>query len=286
MRRVLRILLIAGLLLTAAGTVSETARVEAAPSRALVEFPVYSPSMHRTVMNNVLPAPGGGKAPVLYLLHGAGGGSDHIGWEWNTRYREFLRNKDVTVVSPVGGAGSFYTDWRSRDRKLGLNKWQTYLTRELLAAVNRHFGGNGRNAIAGVSMSGGPAIDLAARAPRLYRAAASYSGCPAQALGFPAVMGTVIGQGGNPLNMWTPGDYVVHDPVLNAARLRGKAIYISAGDAGLELPVRACSDASAAALRAQGIRVTSDGLRGEHSWDVFEAGLRQSWRVIGPAIGA
>ena len=285
MKRVPAVFGMVGLVVAALLSPIGTGAVRAAP-RAMIQVPVYSHAMNRTIINNVLPAPGG-SAPVFYLLHGAGGGSDRIGWEWNSSYRTFFENKNVTVVSPVGGAGSFYTNWRHGDPKLGLNKWQTYLTRELPAAINRQFNGNGRNAVAGVSMSGGPALDLAAHAPRLYRAAASYSGCPPQAtVGAPGVIGTVLAQGGNPGNMWAPGDYIAHDPTLNAPRLRGKAIYISAGDVGPELAIRACSEIAAAALRAQGVRVTYDAVRGDHSWAAFEAGLERSWRVIGPAIGA
>ena len=44
--------------------------------------------------------------------------------------------KHVNVVMPVGGKFSMYTDWNADDPVLGRNKWQTYLTKELPAAVN------------------------------------------------------------------------------------------------------------------------------------------------------
>src|SRR5690606_6289294 len=107
------------------------------------------------------------------------GNEDGVGWINDSQVTNFFADKDVTVVLPIGGRFSFYTDWNAPDPLLGTYRWQTYLTRELPAAIDGEFGGTGRNAVAGLSMSGGPALDLAIQAPGLYRAAASFSGCPA-----------------------------------------------------------------------------------------------------------
>lgn len=84
---------------------------------------------------------------------------------------------------PIGGKSSYYTDWIADDPALGRNKWQTYLTQELPPLMNRELNSNGLNAIGGLSMSGGAAIDLAIQAPGLYKAVGSYSGCPATSQG-------------------------------------------------------------------------------------------------------
>jgi diacylglycerol O-acyltransferase / trehalose O-mycolyltransferase len=73
----------------------------------------------------------------------------------------FFGDKDITVVSPIGGRSSFYTDWIADEPALGRNKWQTYLTRTLPPLMNQELNSNRLNAIGGLSMSGGSVIDLA-----------------------------------------------------------------------------------------------------------------------------
>ncbi|GAC56544.1 putative mycolyltransferase [Gordonia hirsuta DSM 44140 = NBRC 16056] len=116
--------------------------------------------------------------------------------------------------------------------------------------------------------------------------------------------------GGNPFNMW--GDYanpawVRHDPVVNAGKLRGKTIFLSAGS-GLPGPIDggpleilggmfggnfveayslACTRAMSHRLHSLGIahrfQTRSDGT---HSWGLFSADMRASWPMIARAIGA
>jgi S-formylglutathione hydrolase FrmB len=272
---------------------------------------VYSPSMNRVIPNQVLrPAGNAAGAPTFYLLNGKGGGTEGDSWVNYTNYESFFAGKRVNVVSPLGGKYSWYADWRGPDLVTGINKWQTYLTRELPAALAPELKSNGSNAIAGLSMSGGPALDLAGQAPDVYRAVASYSGCPAisSPLGTAAVSATVASGGANPLAMYgPPGDpaWAQHDATLHPNRLRGKAIYISAatglpraapgpaavplffGPAQVEVITRQCTDQMAAGLRAAGVGHTYTVFpRGAHTWGSFEQQMRDSWRVIGPAIGA
>ena len=141
---------------------------EIAPQILTVD--VYSPSMDRVISNTVLRPPGGGPAPVLYLLGGVRGGTDGVSWLNDSNYEQFFADKNVTVVTPTGGPFSEYTDWQFDDPALGPaqgNQWQTYLTRELPPAIDSAFATTGRNAVAGLSMSAGPAIDLAIQAPGL-----------------------------------------------------------------------------------------------------------------------
>lgn len=272
---------------------------------------VYSPSMNRVIPNQVLrPAGNSAGAPTFYLLNGKGGGTEGDSWVNYTNYEGFFAGKRVNVVSPLGGKYSWYADWRGPDLVTGINKWQTYLTQELPAALAPELKSNGANAIAGLSMSGGPALDLAGQAPDVYRAVASYSGCPAigSPLGTAAVSATVASGGANPLAMYgPPGDpaWAWHDATLHPNRLRGKAIYISAatglpsaspgpaavplffGPAQVEVITRQCTDQMAGALRSAGIGHTYKVFpTGAHTWGSFEQQMRDSWRVIGPAIGA
>jgi S-formylglutathione hydrolase FrmB len=256
------------------------------------------------------PAGNAGGAPTFYLLNGKGGGTDGDSWAAQTNYERFFAGKNVNVVSPLGGRYSWYADWNVADPVIGVNKWQTYLTRELPAVLDQELKSNGRNAIAGLSMSGGPALDLAGQAPGLYRAVGSYSGCPSisSPLGMAAVSATIASGGANPFNMFgIPGDpaWIHHDPTLHPDRLRGKAIYLSAatgipggapglsaaplflGPRQVEMITRGCTDEMAAGLRRTGIAHTYRVFdTGAHTWGSFERQMRDSWRVIGPAIGA
>jgi S-formylglutathione hydrolase FrmB len=266
---------------------------------------VYSPAMDRVVMNRVIRAAGGGPAPTLYLLTGAGGGQDGTSWWDDTDVREFFADKHVNVAMPVGGGYSMYTDWIAADPALGRNRWQTYLTQELPAVIDARLGTTGRNAIAGVSMSAGSALDLAIQAPDVYDAVAAYSGCPwaSDPLGVAFVSAVVGRGGGNPVNMWgTPGSdmWRAHDAFANAAGLAGKTIYLSAASGipgaidrgGLPFPpveaiASSCTSAFAARLTDLGLpAIHVDRPAGSHTWGQFETDLHDSWPHLARAIGA
>ena len=80
-----------------------------------VKVSVYSPSMDTVIVNDVLKAPGNASAPVLYLLNGIDGGLDNKGWFGLTDVQRFFADKNVNVVSPIGGQYSYYTDWIADD---------------------------------------------------------------------------------------------------------------------------------------------------------------------------
>ena len=269
-----------------------------------VALEVYSPSMDTVVTNRVIPAAGGGPAPTLYLLSGIGGGSDGISWWDDTDIRRFFADKRVNVVMPVGGAYTMYTDWMSDDPVVGRARWQTYLTQELPSVIDAELGTTGHNAVAGVSMSGGSAVDLAIQAPGRYQAVASYSGCPwaADPSGIAMVSAQVLRGGANPGNMWgVPGSaaWQVHDAFRNAPRLAGKTIYLSAAsgmpgdiDRGWGFPpveavADSCTSAFAGRLAQLGIgAIHIDRPAGAHTWGQFEYDLHDSWPHLAQAIGA
>jgi diacylglycerol O-acyltransferase / trehalose O-mycolyltransferase len=302
-------------------TPQSTAQPAAAPAGAHItgveqvtdrwqKVSVFSPSMNTVIVNDVFRAPGGG-APIFYLLNGADGGVDNKGWFGLTNIPEFFGDKDVNVVSPIGGKSSFYTDWLADDPALGRNKWQTYLTQELPSLMDDELNSNGLNAIGGLSMSGGAALDLAIQAPGLYKAAGSYSGCPATSQGkqYTQTMLTVLGGGGNAANMWGPEgspQWLAHDPSLNVAKLKGVAVYVAASAGGVgavdKLPpgfpnpaggllvegiTLDCSRQFVDAANAAGVPVTFIVRpEGAHTWGLFDSEMRESWNlVIGPALG-
>ncbi|MFI9507164.1 alpha/beta hydrolase [Nocardia sp. NPDC052566] len=146
------------------------------PTKSLVS--VYSPAMDRIIPVEVLHPPGTTARPSYYLLDGVDSRPPTTNWSQFTDIDAFFADKQVNVILPVGGEGSYYSDWQRPDHHLGsLMRWETFLTRELPPLIDRQFHGNGRNAVGGVSMGAAAAAILATRHPALYRGVASFSGC-------------------------------------------------------------------------------------------------------------
>lgn len=277
------------------------------------ELTVYSPSMDRLVKNDIL-LPGGPEntapRPTFYLMMGADGAAG--GWSWynSSNYQEFFADKQVNVVTPKGSVSSMQADWYQEDPVTGSNKWSTYLTRELPVLIDDYFHGTGTDAIAGISMSGGPALAVASLDTDRFKAAASYSGCPSTSgvLGTAYAASAVTMNGGDPTKMWgLPGDeaWAAHSPVLHLDRLRDTALFVGAAQGvpgeidgaplssrinaqmGIEMASYACSAHFVDQARKQNVPVTwYPMVEGTHTWGVFEKLMRESWATIGPAIGA
>ncbi len=272
---------------------------------------VWSPAMNKAVPTFLLLPPHPGPAPLLLLLNGVGGGEDHVGWAYHTDYQDFFADKQVLVASPEGGRFSLYTDWQRPDPVLGVNRWQTFLDDELPTALAGEHALNGTRGVIGVSMSGGPALALAATSPNHYAAAASLSGFPevSTPFGRAAMTAMVARGGGNVHNAWGGHDdpaWVHNDPSHNVERLRGTALYLASAPgnpgpndmpeigsatfsigAGTELASDLGTRHMADALRAGGVPFTYDRYdNGAHTFALFNRELRDSWRVVGPALGA
>jgi S-formylglutathione hydrolase FrmB len=272
---------------------------------------VYSPAMNKVVVNDVFKAPKPG-APVFYLLPGIDGGDDIAGggiapgaksWFGMTDIQGFFANKNVNVVSPLGGQFSWYTDWVGDPSR----QYQTYMTRELPPLLNAQYDTNGKNAVGGLSSTGGTALDYAIQAPGQYRAVGSYSGMPSvdpQQVSF-----TLMSGGASADAMWGPPGgplWAAHDPASNVEKLRGVAVYAAASASGgvgevdrlpegfgpnitgglIERMVADSTKRFADAAAAAGVPVTyvvrPDG---SHTWGLFESEMQESWNTtIGPAL--
>lgn len=278
---------------------------------------VYSPSMDKSIPVKVLTAAGGGPAPTLYLLDGLRAPNDNNGWLIETDVEQFFADKHVNVAIPFGGGGSFYSDWARPDPVLGVQQWETFLTQELPPVMAAQFGSDGvNNGIAGLSMSGTSALNLAIHHPDFYDAVGSYSGYPVvSAPGFAqGIQVSVAQMGGNAMNMWGPwpaGQWGRNDPILNAAALRGTAVYVSSGSGApstdptvnpvssqfdpvkfaqmvpLETAASIASRMFVGVLQASGVNptvhITSQGI---HWWDSWEDRLHESWfSTFAPAFG-
>lgn len=243
--------------------------------------------------------------PTLYLLNGAEDGVDDSGtessWETRTDLVDFMADKNVNTVTVLDGRYTYYTDWVADDPRLGRNRWTTFLTQELPPLLDAELNGSGRNAIAGVSMSGGAALALAESAPGLYRGVGSFSGCAETSTdpGRRYVQAVVLSGGGNPWNMWgvdgAPA-WVANDPStpVNLAKLRGLNLYISAGDGAaksagqhpaaggvLESVVDTCTHELESRTTQLGVPATYHYVAGgQHAWPYWQEELHRAWPGI------
>ncbi|NDJ90635.1 diacylglycerol acyltransferase/mycolyltransferase Ag85C [Mycolicibacter kumamotonensis] len=192
---------------------------------------VPSPSMGRDIKVQFQP----GGAHAVYLLDGLRAQDDFNGWDINTPAFEEYYQSGLSVIMPVGGQSSFYSDWYQPSQGNGQNytyKWETFLTRELpnWLQANKSVSPNG-NAVVGLSMAGGSALILAAYYPQQFPYAAALSGFLNPSEGWwPTLIGLAMNDAGgyNANSMWGPSsdpawkrnDAMVQIPRLVANRTR------------------------------------------------------------------
>src|SRR5260370_5714801 len=116
----------------------------------------------------------GEKLPVIYLLHGGGGGFH----DWSN-YSDVARYAEHTVilVMPEGNS-SYYTNSAERPQ----DRYEDYIVTDLIADVESKFpvdSGRSNRAIVGVSMGRFGAVKLALRHPELFVFAAGISAAAA-----------------------------------------------------------------------------------------------------------
>ncbi len=299
-----------------AGAQTESAHIVSRDdvSETLAELAVYSPSMGRDIDVQVLtPAVETGPRPTLYMLSGIGEDDpSNSMWLREGGAAEFFRDKNVTVVLPLAGPGSFYADWQRDDAALGRYKWETFLTQELPPLMDAEFDGNGRNGVAGLSMGAQSAMMLASRNPELYSAVAAYSGCftaaePAGQVGMRAIVSAFGGDADNMFGGPLDPDWAAHDVLVNAEALRGQAIYVSVGTGlpgrhesyrnaqdwdrvivggAIEMGANYCTHLLDQKLRSLAIPATFDfEPSGTHSWPYWVEQLPKSWPTIASGLG-
>lgn len=225
-------------------------------SVAVEQLEVPSQAMGRNI--RVEFTSGGPDTPALYLLDSMEAGEDANGWNINTQAFDWFSGSGVSVVMPVGGKSSFYSDWYAPAVGNGQTytyKWETFLTQELPTwlAANKDVRPTG-NAIVGFSMGGSSALILAAFHPQQFIYAGSISGF----LNLSADPGQVgiamMWNGGFSREaMWgPPGDpaWARNDPTVQAGRLaaNGTRLWIYCGDGNLVDPALASPDAPIAGL--------------------------------------
>lgn len=162
------------------------------------------------IKTRVFRAADGNTSRVVYALDGMRAREDLSGWEIDTDIAREFTKWNINVVMPVGGRSSFYTDWNAPSTFAGIPpgtgsgngsssgsasgsgglqvlaegpgksytyKWETFLARELPAALRDRLGfATQRNGVFGLSMGGSAALTLAALYPDRFSFAGSYSG--------------------------------------------------------------------------------------------------------------
>lgn len=190
---------------------------------------------------------GGGAA--LYLLDGMRATDTYNAWSQSNlaiggNAPAIFGGDNVTLVMPVGGQSSFYTDWYAPsnfNNQQVTYKWETFLTSELPAFLAKFGVSRSDDGVVGLSMSGSSALTLAAYHHNQFRFAGSFSG--AVDFGSPGTKTflrlAVLDAGGyNIDDMWGPPwseAWSRNDPFEFAPLLAGISLYISSGDAAPEL---------------------------------------------------
>lgn len=204
---------------------------------------VPSPSMGRNITVQFQ----GGGPHAVYLLDGMRAQEDRSGWDINTDAFPLFDGSGLSLVMPVGGGASFYTNWYKpagppNGPKLTY-KWETFLTSELpqWLSQNRGVSPNG-NAVVGVSMSGSAALILAAYHPENFMFAGSLSGyLDLSADPWPLLVAGAMAStsGFNAVDMWgRPDDgngaWQRNNPTLQAGRLAANntRVWVYTGDGG------------------------------------------------------
>ncbi|HTM84478.1 MAG TPA: alpha/beta hydrolase family protein [Mycobacterium sp.] len=185
---------------------------------------------------------GGENSPALYMLDGLRAQDDYSGWDINTAAFEWYYDSGVSMIMPVGGQSSFYTDWyKPACGKAGCStyKWETFLTSELpqWLQANRQVKPTGGAAV-GLSMAGSAALTLSIYHPNQFIYASSMSGFLNLSEGWwPGLVNISMGDAGGykAEDMWGKKGseaWLRNDPMVNIQKLvdNNTRIWIYCGD--------------------------------------------------------
>jgi len=143
------------------------------PKVAMRDVTFHSVALNRDMPYRVvLPVSvvAGQELPVVYLLHGGGGGFRD--WSNYSDVAQFAE-RGLILVMPEGNS-SYYTNSVDRPQE----RYEDYIVRDLIADVESKFpaaAGRASRSIAGISMGGFGAVKLALRHPDLYAFAGGIS---------------------------------------------------------------------------------------------------------------
>lgn len=213
--------------------------------------------------------------PVLYLLHGHGGG--HRNWLERTNLLAHTARLPLIIVLPDAG-NSWYTNSSARPDE----RFEEYVAREVPAYIDQHFRTlTYREAryVAGLSMGGYGALKLGLKYPARFSLVGSFSGSPR------AVMDTV-----------SPTVRDAFGPAGSAARAENDLLALAgrvpaAGapyfyiDCGTADELLAGNRAFVEVLAARPLAYEYHEVPGTHSWELWDRRLPVFLRLVEERIG-
>jgi len=250
--------------------------------------------------------------PVLYLLHGHGGGQN----DWRDHDVEHLVTAadgtplPVIVVMPDGGYDGWYSNWYGVDLDGHSGTvapgWESFHIGELIPFVDATFrteADRAHRAIAGLSMGGFGAMSYAARHPDLFASAAAFSGAVDTDINWPVgglateVAANLPDRKEPDLCVWGDpitqhANWQAHDPTAIAGHLRGLRLFVSSGDGvpnrgddtaagAVEAGIFLMSKQFVRALHRAGIPVFTDFYgNGVHAWGYWQRELTKYVRGV------
>ena len=290
---------------------SATAGAFSRPGLPVEYLMVPSASMGRDI--KVQFQSGGANSPAVYLLDGLRAREDYNGWDLETAAFEWYLDSGLSVVMPVGGQSSFYTNWyKPACGKAGCftYNWETFLTQELPAYLSAEKGVNSsRTAAVGLSMAGSTALTLAIYYPGQFQYAGSLSGFLNLSEGWwPMLVGMSMGDAGGfkSEDMWGPSSdpaWKRNDPMVNIDKLvaNGTRIWVYCGNGtpsgmgGADLPAKFLEGFTLRTNKTfQENYIAAGGKNGvfnfpsngTHSWGYWGAQLQQMKPDIQRVLGA
>jgi S-formylglutathione hydrolase FrmB len=224
--------------------------------------------------------------PVLFLLHGYGGGRRT--WLTGTRLLDHLAGLDLIVVLPESGRRWFINDHRG-------HRYEDYLVDELVPFVDEHFatgGVPGCRAIGGFSMGGAAALMQALRHPGLFSVVASHAGAfdaPSRMgdpyAAFRSDPGFGIPSTTSHERVWGPPGsgvcrrYDIHAMIAAGTRHPGLSVYVDVGLGDYDR-ILAMNRGMAQKLASAGIRLEYHERSGGHDLDFLNRALPFSLRFV------
>ncbi len=213
---------------------SATAGAFSRPGLPVEYLMVPSPSMGRNIKIQFQKGTG---SHAVYLLDGLRAQEDYNGWDINTQAFEWFNDTPLSIIMPVGGQSSFYSDWYSPAcGKSGCQtyKWETFLTSELPQWLSSERGVSTQgNGAVGLSMAGNSAMILSVYHPDQFIYAGSLSAFLNPSEGqWPFLINMAMGDAGgykandmwgpteDPNSAWKRNDPMIQIPALVANNTR------------------------------------------------------------------
>jgi putative tributyrin esterase len=207
--------------------------------------------------------------PVLYLLHGRGGG--HLNWMQRTNLLAHTARLPVIVVLPDAG-NSWYTNSFARPDE----RFEEYVAREVPAFVDAHFRTlTYREAryVAGLSMGGYGALKLGLKYPGRFSLTGSFSGAP---LATDTAYHTLMDEFG-PMGSAARAENDLLALVRDARVPAGSYFYIDCGS-GDELLAE--NRAFIQAMSARPLAYEYHEVPGTHGWEFWDRRLPVFLRLV------